>query len=153
MTERVRDADLGTNAAAVAYNAFLALVPLGLAMLGVAAIVGGSEAALDRVDSTLASFAPEPVRRFIVDLLVDSETRLGGQHGWLIAGSVLLALFLGSRAVAALQRALAHVEDRVEKRPLVQFRLVAVGLTVGGGIALLVTSFLLVAGTEVIRFL
>ena len=153
LTGRLRDADVGTNAAAVAYNAFLALVPLGLAMLGLAAFVGGSEAALERVDSTLASLAPAPVREFIIDLLVDSQSRLGGQQGWLIVGSVLLALFLGSRAVAALQRALAHVEDRVDRRPAVQSRLIAVALTLGGGAAQLTTTFLLVAGGEGVDFL
>jgi membrane protein len=122
-------------------------------MLGLAAFVGGSETALERVESTLASLAPEQVREFIVDLLVDAQARVGGQQGWLIAGSILLALFLGSRAVAALQRALASVEDKVDRRPLVEFRLIAVGLTIGGGIALLTTSFLLVAGRAIIEFL
>ena len=59
LARRYRDADLGINAAAVAYNAFLALVPLGLALLGVAAIIGGSQAALDRVESTLATRGSE----------------------------------------------------------------------------------------------
>jgi len=150
---RYRDADLSINAAAVAYNAFLALVPLGLAMLGVAAFVGSSESALERVENTLSSLAPQPVREFIIDLLVDSEARLGGQQGWLIIGSVLLALLLGSRAVAAMQRALADVELRTERRPALQMRLVAVALTLGGGVALLLTSVLLVAGGRVIDFL
>lgn len=153
LTARLRDADISINAAAIAYNAFLALVPLGLALLGVAAFIGGSEVALQRVDSTLASVAPQQVREFIVDLLVDSEVRLGGQQGWLIFGSVLLALLLGSRAVAALQRALAHVELLVERRPAIELRLVAIGLTVGGGLVLLTTSFLLVVGNQAIDFL
>ena len=42
-----------------------------------------------------SSLAPEQVREFILDLLVDSESRLGGQQGWLILGSVLLAVLLG----------------------------------------------------------
>jgi len=150
---RFRDADLSINSAAVAYNAFLAMVPLGLAMLGAASFIGGSESALERVENTLSSLAPEPVRVFIIDLLVESESRLGGQQGWLILGSILLALFLGSRAVAAMQRALAHVELRMERRPPVEMRLVAVLLTIGGGLVLLVTSLLLVAGGAAIDFL
>jgi membrane protein len=150
---RFRDADLSINSAAVAYNAFLAMVPLGLAMLGAASFIGGSESALERVENTLSSLAPEQVREFIIDLLVDSESRLGGQQGWLILGSILLALFLGSRAVAAMQRALAHVELRTERRPPVEMRLIAVLLTIGGGAVLLVTSLLLVAGGAAIDFL
>ncbi|MFH2072203.1 MAG: YihY/virulence factor BrkB family protein, partial [Actinomycetota bacterium] len=150
---RYRDADLSINAAAVAYNAFLALMPLGLAMLGAAAFIGGSEAALRRIDSTLSSLAPQQVREFIVGLLVESENRLGGRQGWLILGSIAVALFLGSRAVATLQKAIAHVELRTERRPAVQMRLVAVALTVGGGVALLVTSILLVVGRELVDVL
>jgi len=115
--DRYREADLGIAAAAVAYNAFLALVPLGLAMLGFAAFVGESDVALERVENTLATLAPDEVCEFIISLLVESEARVGGQQGWLIIGSMLVALFLGSRAVVAMQKALAQVEHRTERRP------------------------------------
>ena len=59
---RVRTADLGLNAAAVAYNGFLALVPLGVALLGVAAFVGTDQGALDRVASTMAAYAALSIR-------------------------------------------------------------------------------------------
>jgi membrane protein len=153
LLQRFRDADLATNAAAVSYNAFLALVPLGVAFLGAASFVGGSEDALERVRETLANLAPEDIVRFVTDLLVDAEDRLGGQQGWLIAGAVLLALFFGSRAVATLQKALAHVENRTDRRPGIQLRLVAVALTLGGGFSLLVSSVLLVAGARIFEFL
>ncbi len=151
--DRYREADLGIAAAAVAYNAFLALVPLGLAMLGFAAFVGESDAALERVENTLATLAPDEVREFITALLLESEARVGGQQGWLIIGSMLVALFLGSRAVVAMQKALAQVENRTEKRPLMQMRLVAMALTLGGGVTMLLTSTLLVAGGHLIDFL
>jgi membrane protein len=150
---RIRDADVGTLAAAVAYNAFLAIVPLTLALLGVAAFVGQSESALARIERTLAVFAPEAVTEFITDLLVDAESRLGGQQGWVIPVSVLVALFLGSRAVVALQKALAAVENRTERRPALQMRIVAFVLTIAGGAALLITSFLLVFGEALMEFL
>jgi len=150
---RVRAADITTLAAAVAYNVFLAIVPLAFALLGVAAFIGQSEEALGRVEATLEVFAPEAVTDFVTDLLVDAEVRVGGQQGLLIVVSILLALVLGSRAVVALQKALAAVEHRTERRPPVAMRLVAVALTIGGGAALLITSFLLVFGREVMEFL
>ena len=153
LRRRFRDADLGINAAAVAYNAFLALVPLGAAAFGVAAFIGGSEAALDRVERTLIVLAPEGVVTFVTNLMVEAEETVGGQQGWLIPVSVLLSVFLGARAVAALQKALAHVENRTDARPGLQLRLVAVVLTIGGGLALLVTSLLLVGGRALIDFL
>jgi membrane protein len=151
--DRYREADLGIAAAAVAYNAFLALVPLGLAMLGFAAFVGESDVALERVENTLATLAPDEVCEFIISLLVESEARVGGQQGWLIIGSMLVALFVGSRAVVAMQKALAQVEHRTERRPLMQMRLVAMALTLGGGATMLLTSTLLVVGGDLIDFL
>jgi membrane protein len=150
--DRYREADLGMNAAAVAYHTFLALAPLGVALLGVAALVGDSEAALERVNDTLVSIAPDAVRRFIIDLLREASDRIGGGREWLIVGSVLLTVVLGSRAAMALQRALAEVEDCTEKRPALQMRLVAVALTIGGGAVLLAASILLVAGSHVVDF-
>ena len=64
-----------------------------------------------------------------------------------------MALFLGSQVVVALQRTLAAVEQRVETRPALQQRLVGVALTVAGGISLLLTSSLLVAGRHLFSFL
>lgn len=151
--QRYREAELGLNAAAVAYNGFLALVPLGVALLGVAAFVGTDQEALDRVTTTVAAFAPETVVTFVTDLLEDVGDRIGGQQGWLIPMSILLALVLGARAVVALQKALARVEDRTERRPAIQMRVVGTVLTIGGGAALLVSSLLLVAGGRVSEFL
>lgn len=153
LVRRVRDADVSTMAAAVAYNTFLAIVPLAFALLGAAAFIGQDEAALERLESILRVLAPQAVTDFIVGLLNDAEARVGGQPGWLILGSVLLALFMGSRAVVALQKALAAVENRTERRPPLQMRLVGVGLTVAAGAALLVTSVLLVSGRHLINVL
>jgi membrane protein len=152
MRLRLLRADLSTYAAAVAYHTFLALVPLALALFGVAALVGQSEGALDRVRATLDGIAPLPVAEFISGLLVEAKDRLGGQSGWVIAVSVFLALFLGSRAMLSLQRALASVEERRQTRRRASTRLVAVGLTLSGGLVLLIASLLLVAGERLVEF-
>jgi membrane protein len=150
---RVRAAGLSLPAAAVAYNAFLALVPLILSLLGVAALIGQSEAAVDRVERALDPVAPASVVEFIVDLMREMGDRVGGSEGLLIVVSALVALFLGSRAVVALQRATAAVDHQSEARRGTSIRLTAVALTIAGGLALLVTSLLLVAGREIFEFL
>jgi membrane protein len=151
---RMRQADLSTGAAAVAYNAFLGMVPLTAALVGLAAVVGGDAAAIDRVDRALRPVAPEAFTEFVTGLMSDAAARLGGGGGlWFVILSGLVALFLGSRAVVALQRSLALIEGEVETRPALQMRLVAVVLTVAGGVALLVASLLLVAGRLVFAFL
>ena len=78
---------------------------------------------------------------------------MGGRQGWIIALAVPTALLLGSRAVVALQKALARVEESVEARPTVQLRLAAFALTIGGGLALAVVSVLLVLGGRLTAFL
>src|SRR4030042_5168489 len=105
----VAEAALSLHAAAVAYNAFLALVPLTMALVGVGAFIGHSAEVLARVQRTLDAIAPRAVSEFVIDLFAEAEARLGGQQGWVIGLSGLLALFLGSRSVMALQKALAGV--------------------------------------------
>jgi membrane protein len=148
----MRQADLSTGAAAVAYNAFLAMVPLTGALVGLAGMVGGDEAAIERVERALGAVAPEAVTQFVTELMADAGTRLGDGGVWFVILSGLVALFLGSRAVVALQRSLALIEGKVETRPALQQRLVAVGLTAAGGVALLLASVLLVAGRSVFAF-
>lgn len=153
LRRRVRDSGLSLHAAAVAYHAFLALVPLTLALLGVAGLIGQSAAAVDRLERALAPVAPESVVEFIVDLMTEAGERVGGSEGILIVISSIVALYLGSRAVVALQRALAAVDHQIDGRRGASIRLAAVGLTVAGGITLLITSLLLVAGREIFEFL
>ncbi|HSM01946.1 MAG TPA: YihY/virulence factor BrkB family protein [Acidimicrobiia bacterium] len=150
---RAREAGLSLPAAAVSYNAFLALVPLVLALLGVASMIGQSEAAVVRVERALEPVVPGSVVQFIVDLMRESGDRVGGSGPVLIVVSALVALFLGSRAVVALQRAVASVDHQSEARQGVSIRLTAAALTVAGGLALLITSVLLVAGRETFAFL
>jgi len=152
LSRQLRQSGLSINAAAVAYNAFLALVPLAFAVLGIAGAIGRSDGAVERIESTLDPIVPVTVKTFITDLLVDAGDRVGRGSVWLVIGSVALALLFGSRAVVALQKALAAVEDRTERRPAFQMRLVAVGLTLAGGAALIITSLLLVTGRHLIEF-
>jgi membrane protein len=153
LTRHVRDRGLSINAAAVAYNVFLAVVPLGFALLGTAGLVGRSATAVEQVGNALDPLVPSTVKDFILELLRDAGDRLGGGSVWVIFGSILLALLFGSRAVAALQKSLAFTSTSTERRPGFQLRLVAVALTIGGGVALVVTSFTLVVGGRFVGFL
>ncbi|MEX2323321.1 MAG: YihY/virulence factor BrkB family protein [Acidimicrobiia bacterium] len=150
---RLRAADLSVGAAAVAYNAFLAMVPLSLAVVGVAAMFGDDAAAVARVEAALYPIAPEAVVTFVTSLMTDTAGRVGDGGVVLVVVSLLISLFLGSRAVVALQRSLAVVAGGSEIRPPLQMRLVGLALTVAGGLALVVTSVALVAGGALFAFL
>lgn len=150
---RFRDADVSIMAAAVAYNTFLALVPLTFGLLAAAALIGQDTAALARVERTLALMAPADVVEFVTGLLTDAEARVAGQAGLIIPVSLGIALLFGSRAVAALQKAMARVEHMVDTRKAWRTRAIAVALTIGGGLAFLATSLMIVAGRRLVDFL
>lgn len=149
---RVASDELSLGAAAVAFHAFLALVPLGLALLGGAALIGGDRGAVERVARALDLVAPQAVQEFLTGILADADQHIRGEW-WVIAGSVAVALFLGSRAMVALQRALGPGSSALAVRTRRTRRMVAVLLTAAGGLVLLVSGTLLVAGRSLFVFL
>lgn len=143
---RLRRADVPLYAAAVAFNSFFALVPLVLVLVVAASFLGRDVGALDRTLESVELFAPAAVTDVIRDMILDVQSQLDGRQGVLIGFGVLLSLYTGSRAVVAMQRALARVEGQVEHRSRWHVRLVGIGLTLAAGSALVVTTFLLVVG-------
>ncbi len=144
--KRLRRADVPLYAAAVAFNSFFALVPLVLVLVVAASFLGRDVGALDRTLESVELFAPAAVTDVIRDMILDVQSQLDGRQGVLIGFGVLLSLYTGSRAVVAMQRALARVEGQVEHRSRWHVRLVGIGLTLAAGSALVVTTFLLVVG-------
>ncbi len=151
--KRLRRADVPLYAAAVAFNSFFALVPLLLVLVVAASFLGRDIAALDRTLESLEVLAPSAVTDVIRDMILDVERELDGRQAVLIVLGVLLSLYTGSRAVVAMQRALARVEGQVEHRPRWHVRLIGIGLTLAAGSALVVTTFLLVVGGEFTDFI
>ncbi|NNL12622.1 MAG: YihY/virulence factor BrkB family protein, partial [Acidimicrobiia bacterium] len=143
---RLGRADVMLYAAAVAFNSFFALVPLLLVAVAAASFLGRDLDALDRTMDSVELFAPVAVTDVIRDVIIDVESRLDGRQTLLVVVGVLAALFIGSRAVLAMQRALARVEGQMEHRPMWEVRLTGVGLTLAAGSALVGTTFLLVLG-------
>lgn len=153
--ERLRAADPGLMAAAVAYNVFFALVPLAVAFLTVASLIGQDADALTRVEDILRRvLVPDEVITFIVDdVLAGAADIVSSQEGLIIGVSVAIALFSASRAVTALQKALARIEGMTEDRSVWRVRLIAMGLTIGAGIAFAIASTSLLLGRQVFEFL
>jgi membrane protein len=149
---RITSDEMSLGAAAIAFHSFLALMPLGLALLGGAALIGGDRLAVARITRALDPVAPEAVGEFLTDLLIDANRRIHGEW-WVIAISVVVAVLLGSRAIVALQRALGTGIPEVAVRRGRSRRLVAVALTAAGGLAVLLCGILLVAGRSLFVFL
>ncbi len=143
---RLRHADVMLYAAAVAFNSFFALVPLMLVAVAAASFLGRNLDALDRTLESVELFAPAAVTDVIREVIIDVESELDGRQTALVIVGAVAALFIGSRAVMAMQRALARVEGQVEFRPRWEVRLTSVALTLAAGTALVGTTFLLVLG-------
>lgn len=140
-------------AAAVAFNTFFALVPLLLVAVAAASFLGRDVASLNRTLESVELFAPPAVTDVIRDIILDVEAQLDGRQALLVAIGVIASLFIGSRAVIAMQRALARVEGQVEHRPRWEVRLTAIALTLAAGSALVGTTLLLVIGGAFSEFI
>lgn len=140
-------------AAAVAFNSFFALVPLLLVAVASASFLGRDLEALDSTLESVELFAPVAVTEVIRDVIVDVDEQLDGRQTLLVVIGVLGSLFIGSRAVIAMQRALARVEGQAEHRPRWEIRLTGIALTMAAGTALVGTTVLLVLGGTFSEFI
>ncbi len=139
-----------TLAAAVAYNLFFALVPATAALLAAASFFGRSDEAIRETRQVLDLVAPRQTAEFISErLLPDVEQSVRDAKGLFIVATALIALWLASRGVITMQRVLARIEGMEEDRPWWKVRLVALLLTAGVGVALTLSTVLVVAGDAV----
>lgn len=144
--ERFNEAGPTVLAAAVAYNIFFALVPAAVALVAGASTFGRSDEAIARTEGVLRELAPASVVEWITDMLAAASSDIDTSRVLVVAVSVIVSLFLASRAVVTLQRVLAVIEGMSEDRQWWKVRLVGMGLSAGIGMALFLSSVLLVAG-------
>lgn len=147
--ERFSEAGPSVLSAAVAYNIFFALVPAAVALVAAASTFGRSTEAIARTEDALAELAPTTVVTWITDVLAAAADDIDTSRTVVVVASVVVSLFLASRAVLTLQHVLARIEGMSEERPWWKVRLIGMGLSAGIGIALLLTSVLLIAGEVV----
>ncbi|MDH3296434.1 MAG: YihY/virulence factor BrkB family protein [Acidimicrobiia bacterium] len=139
-----------TLAAAVAYNLFFALVPAAFALLAGASFFGRSDDAIAQTRDVLDAIAPAQTSEFISEqLLPDVERTVRDAKGLFIVGTALVALWLASRGIMTMQRVLARIERMQEDRPWWKVRVIALLLTAGVGVALTLSTVLLVAGDAI----
>lgn len=140
-------------AAAIAYNAVFATVPAAFAFFTAISAVTGSDSAQGSVETTLRALLPSRVATDIVGLIDDVQDLVAGREGLIIVLGVLIAMWSASRAIVALQKALARIERHEEHRPAMRVRLIGIGLTIGAASSLLLVSGLIVAGEQLVDFL
>lgn len=111
------NADPFLMSAAIAYNAFFALVPLAFAAVAGLSIVGTDVDAVAKVQEMMANGFPEEVGGFIIGVFSDAQDSVGELGSAVVILSLLVALWSGSRAIYAVQKALRLIEGAEENRP------------------------------------
>lgn len=130
-------------AAAVAYNLFFALVPMAAVLLIVASLIGRDAVSTEQ---SLSVVLPEGMAKALAGLLGSVAGLLPTNRGAVIAVSLVVAGWSASRGVLTVIRVLASIEGFEEDRPWWQVRLIAIGLTVVGGVVFVLTLILIPIG-------
>lgn len=131
-------------AAQLAYYFFFSLFPFLLfiaALLPYVPIPDLMDQIMDLVDDFLAAEAAEIIRRNVEDLVARPR-------GGLLSFSILFALFLASNAIAAVGDSLNHAYGVKESRPFWKVRGIAILLTIGLAVMVIVSTILLIFGPE-----
>ncbi|MEA3501523.1 MAG: YhjD/YihY/BrkB family envelope integrity protein [Actinomycetota bacterium] len=151
--ERIMNADPFLMAAAIAYNAFFALVPLAFAAVAGISMIGPAADAAARVEEMITNGFPEQVGMFIIGIMDDARATVGGLGTTVMVLSLLVALWSGSRAIYAVQKALRLIEGAEEHRPYWKTRGLGILFTVGAGVALIVGYVVVIFGDWVVTAL
>lgn len=115
--------------AGVAFYAFLSLFPALIALVTLYGLFADPSTVASQVNSALSA-APEDVRKLITDTVTPrSESRTG--LGWAAVLSILLALWSASGGVSNLMTAINLAYDEEEKRGFLKKRGLALLLTLG----------------------
>jgi membrane protein len=146
--KRVWDDNVGLVAAGVAFYGFFALLSLlGLIVLAYG-FVADPATVIEHMWS-LTAVLPSDVAKIIGDQLMTSVEASKGTKGIGILVAFLVATYGGTNGAAAVITALNIAYEEKEKRSLLRFYLLAVGMTLGA----LVVALCALAGTAALAFL
>lgn len=146
--ETLADNCLGM-AAQLAYYFFFALFPALLFLLALASFFP-IERLIDDMIGMLGRFAPPEVLTIITEQI---QKIAAGEQGGLLTLGFLLALWSTSAAMVAIIDTLNRAYDIEEGRPWWQVRLVAIGLTLGVALFILVAFALVLLGPTAARWI
>jgi len=136
-------------AGAIAYNIIFALVPGAVVLLTAASFFGKTVEAQAETVRVISLIAPVEVAEFIGSTLRATSDIVRDREGIVIVLAAVVALWFGTRGVLTIMRVLTRVEGIDEDRPWWETRLIATGLTVAVGLALILSSVLIIAGQAI----
>ena len=127
---KVSEHRLPIFAAAVAFFAFIALIPAVAAAVSITGLVADTDDLVREAESALES-SPTPTRDFVVEQIRSVADGSSSGAGVAAVIGIVLSIFSASAAVSNLMEALNVVFDRRENRNFAIKRLTAIGLLIG----------------------
>ncbi|MGI9603259.1 MAG: YhjD/YihY/BrkB family envelope integrity protein [Acidimicrobiales bacterium] len=144
LKDRIKRHQAPIFAAAVAFFAFLALIPTLTGLIGIYGLVANADDVTEQLTDALSG-APESTRTFLVEQMRTIADGSSGALGVSVVVSILIALFSASGAMANLIKALNVAYELEETRKPWTLRGLAMGLMFGGVIVLCMVLFLMTA--------
>jgi membrane protein len=120
--------------AAIAFNTLFALVPLAVAFVSVITLLDQSSLTLSNFFDVMRAALPEEIAALLINVIAESTSFVAGERTVILILSVLVALWSGSRAVYALQKALRLVQGGDDDRGYFRNRFIGIFVTVGGAV-------------------
>jgi len=134
--------DVPSLAAQQAYYFFFALFPALLALISIASFFPVANL-VDEIVNMLSRVAPRDVIAIVADQVEQiSQSRTGG----ILTIAFLFTLWSSSNALLSMVTTLNAAYDITESRPWWKTRLIAIGLTIGMAVFILVSMTLIIAG-------
>lgn len=148
----MRRADPLLMGAAFAYNALFALVPLSLAFVSMLTMFDSTLQMLDQLYAFAEATLPEDLANFLIRIMTDSVDVLNSNRVVIVLVTTIVALWSGSRAVYAVQKALRLMESTGDdvSAGYIRMRTTAVLVTIGAGIAVIVGYVLFIVGLGIV---
>ena len=142
----MQDNCLGMSAQ-LAYYFFFSLFPALLFLIAIASYFP-VEQLVDDLVNMMGGFAPPDVITIVTNQIRKISS---GEQGGLLTLGILTAIWTSSTAMTALIDTVNRAYDIEDRRPWWRVRLLAIGLTVGASLFILVSFTLVIAGPELAR--
>lgn len=134
--------------AAIAYNSLFALVPLAIAFLSIVSLFDRSNELLTDLVLLISESFPPEISAFLIDILKQSGQFVSDDSIAILVVSIGIALWSGSRAVYAVQKALRLVEGGEDDRGYLRTRLTGIAVTIGAGFSVMIGYGLMLLGED-----
>ncbi len=105
------------------------------------------------IHDLVAQGAPSEIESFVTSTIEEAQVFVGATGPIILIVSLLVALWSGSRAIYAIQKALRLIEGVEQRRKYWQTRGLGILLTIGAGVALILAYIVLLFGGWVVEIL